>query len=125
MGGIAAAIKSAHSKECEDEARANQGLVRFSVVNGINLAREGDLAGALLWYAEALRLDNAGASQEDIRTRIGSLLEQTPELRRVWFNRNPVWFAQPSPKQDRIARCNRIRPELGARRREPVDDALQ
>jgi WD40 repeat protein/tRNA A-37 threonylcarbamoyl transferase component Bud32 len=84
--------------------RAEERLVRLNVVNGVRLAREGDLAGALLWYTEALRLDKAGPAQEDIhRIRIQSLLQQMPQLQRVWFNRQPVWFAQLSPREDRIA----------------------
>lgn len=84
--------------------RAEERLVRLNVVNGVRLAREGDLAGALLWYTEALRLDRSGPSQEDIhRIRIGSLLQQTPQLRHVWFHKQPVWFAQLSPDQGRLA----------------------
>jgi WD40 repeat protein/serine/threonine protein kinase len=84
--------------------RSEGRLIRLNVANGTRLAREGDLAGALLWYTEALRLDKTGRMQEDIhRIRIGSLLEQTPQLRRVWFNDDPVWLAQLSLKQDRLA----------------------
>jgi WD40 repeat protein len=84
--------------------RAENRLVRLNVVNGIRLAREGDLAGALLWYTEALRLDKFHHGERDThRLRIGSLLEQTPWLQRVWFSPLPVWLAQLSPQEDRLA----------------------
>ncbi len=92
-------------RRAENEAtESRQRLIRVNVVNGTRFAREGDLAGALLWYTEALKLQEGSGPNEEIhRIRIGSLLQEIPQLRRVWLHKQPVWLAQLSPSEDRIA----------------------
>ena len=59
-------------------------LVRLDVANGIRLLDEGDPAGALLWFADALPLVTNNAAEASIhRIRIQQTLDQTPRLLRV------------------------------------------
>jgi WD40 repeat protein/predicted Ser/Thr protein kinase len=99
ISGIVSQWKRAEQKATESQQR----LVRLNVVNGVRFAKEGDLAGALLWYTEALRLNEGLSASDEIRIRIGSLLQEIPQLRRVWFHERPVWLAQLSPTEDLLA----------------------
>jgi eukaryotic-like serine/threonine-protein kinase len=99
-----AGVVSQWTRAERNAAESRQRLTRLNVINGVYLAKEGDLSGALLWYVEALRLDaERNASQDIHRIRIGSILQQTPQLSRVWFHDRAVWLAQLSPKEDRLA----------------------
>jgi WD40 repeat protein/tetratricopeptide (TPR) repeat protein len=60
-------------------------LVRLQVANGARLLDDGDLTGALLWFAEALRLDQGDPPREAVhRIRLGAILAQCPRLAQVW-----------------------------------------
>lgn len=58
-----------------------QNLVRFNVAQGVELMNQGDLAGSLPWFVEALKLDQGRPEREEIhRVRIGAALNQMPRL---------------------------------------------
>jgi WD40 repeat protein len=60
-------------------------LARTSVVHGWHLAERGDLSRALLWFLKALELEDPNsASARTHRTRIASLLQQSPALVHLW-----------------------------------------
>jgi WD40 repeat protein len=100
FGGITSLWQRSERKANESRQR----LVRLNVVNGTRLVREGDQAGGLLWYTEALRLDEGDPAQEEMhRIRLGSLLEQMPHLKKIWIHPNPVWLAQLSPNGGLLA----------------------
>jgi len=81
-----------------------QRLVRSHVDAGTRLMDDGDLFGALLWFAEALRLD-AGtiAGEENHRIRLASVLRQCPKLVGVFAHEGPVNDAAFSPDGYHVA----------------------
>jgi len=76
---------AAHQKE------AIRQLARTSVVHGWHLAERGDLSRALLWFLKALELEGPdAASARTHRTRIASLLQQSPALVHLWTRGAPA-----------------------------------
>jgi tRNA A-37 threonylcarbamoyl transferase component Bud32 len=69
-------------------------LVRLNVATGVRALDDGGGFAALLWFAEALRLD---PSVEAHRCRIAATLRQTPPLVHLWFHDGPVHCAGFSP----------------------------
>ena len=65
--------------ESEREAeRRREQRVRWNVSAGIGLLEEGENFRALLWFIEALRLENGDKAREDVhRRRIASVLQQS------------------------------------------------
>ncbi|MBI5774700.1 MAG: protein kinase [Verrucomicrobia bacterium] len=62
-----------------DESRHH--LLRLNVGNGVRLLDDGDSAGALLWFIEALKLEGGDHDREEsFRIRIGSVLQECPRL---------------------------------------------
>jgi WD40 repeat protein len=81
-----------------------QRLVRSHVDAGSRLMNEGDLFGALLWYAEALRLDAGDIRlEENHRIRIASVLRQCPKLVSVFAHEGPVNDGAFSPDGHHLA----------------------
>src|SRR5262249_50445726 len=78
--------------------RDRQGLVRQNVASGQAVLDDGDWFGALVYYAEALRLDQGRGEREAVhRLRIGSVLKQCPELKQMWVHDRAVREANFSP----------------------------
>jgi WD40 repeat protein/serine/threonine protein kinase len=88
----------------ENAAQSRERLVRLKVASGARLVSDGDFSGALLWFVEALKLDEGKADEEALhRTRIGFVLQQCPRLVQLWFHHQPVWRADFSPDGRRVA----------------------
>lgn len=61
-------------------------LVSSYVANGTHALDGGDAFGALLWYGEALHLDQGDTAREEPhRIRLATLLRRSPKLVQVWF----------------------------------------
>ncbi len=72
-----------------EENRRN--LVRVHVVNGVHRMDEGDGFAALVWFTEALRLDQGRPDREKAhRLRIASVLRQCPKLVELWAHKGAV-----------------------------------
>ncbi len=82
---------------------SRQQLVRLNVSTGNRLVQNGDYFSALLWFTEALRLENGDAAHEDIqRRRFATLLRQSPKLTRLWFHDGFVNSAEFSSSGDKV-----------------------
>jgi WD40 repeat protein/tRNA A-37 threonylcarbamoyl transferase component Bud32 len=97
-----------------------QRLVRMAVANGVRDFEKGDLAIALPWFVEALRIEgtdrrsqrggNHGsttASGPAHRIRFSSALRQVPRLVQVWFHGDTVASAVFSPDGRRVLTASR------------------
>jgi WD40 repeat protein len=83
--------EQARTKENESRER----LVRLNIANGIRLLDDGDSLGSLVWFAEALKLDQGRADPEaNHRLRLASVIRQGPQLLHVWFPGGPVQTAE-------------------------------
>jgi WD40 repeat protein len=93
-------------KQAEGKAEeSRQRLVRLTVAEGARLMDEGNLLGALPWFAEALRLDQGDPGREAIhRIRLGAVLRQCPRLIQVWDETD---LAQFSPDGRRVVTAHR------------------
>ncbi len=81
------------------EARAaREQLLRLSVANGVRLEKQGDLTGALLWFAQSLGLVEGDPDQERVhRLRFASVLQRCPRLLHVLPHTNGVVYGVFSP----------------------------
>ena len=76
------------AQEAAEQGRQRQ--VRLNVDQGTRLMNDGDLAGSLPFFIEALRLDSDDyARAADHRLRLGMLLAQCAKPSRVWFHDLP------------------------------------
>jgi WD40 repeat protein len=83
-------------------------LVRLRVANGVRLMDEGDLSGALLWFADALPLVANRPAEEVIhRIRIQQVLQATPRLLRLMASVGLADHCAWSPDGRRIALATR------------------
>jgi WD40 repeat protein/Flp pilus assembly protein TadD len=91
-------------KEAERQRdSANYHLSRVHITNGLQLL-ENDLMGSLVWFGEALRLDQINPEREEIhRIRLGSFLRYSPTLIQFWSHELPVNYAEFSPDGRKIA----------------------
>jgi WD40 repeat protein/tRNA A-37 threonylcarbamoyl transferase component Bud32 len=70
-------------------------LVRMNVENGNRSMEIGDLTGALPWFAEALRLDrDEPALAATHRRRLGTILNQCPQIDRVFAHEKTILWAE-------------------------------
>jgi WD40 repeat protein/tetratricopeptide (TPR) repeat protein len=77
------AQKQAH--EALDEGTRR--LVRLNVSNGSRLLDDHDYLGAVLWYAEALRLEADGPDRERMhRVRLKAVTDRCPRPAQVWLH---------------------------------------
>jgi len=75
-----------------------QSLIRLHVLQGTRLVDEGDPLRALVWYAEALRLEEGKPGRELAhRVRLATTLRECPRLIQLWFHEGPVQVAVFSP----------------------------
>jgi WD40 repeat protein len=97
VGGVVSHVRISHAlaeatKSAEESRRR---LVRLNVAEGRHALDQGDWPGSLVWYAEALRLDEGNAGREKIhRRRFGAVLRQCPRLLLLGFHDGPVVQAQ-------------------------------
>jgi WD40 repeat protein len=83
---------SAHAGE------SRQRLVQLHVAEGGHALDAGDWGTALIWFTEALRLEQDNPSRQAMhRLRIGAVLGQCPRPIHLWFHDGPVWHAEFSP----------------------------
>ncbi len=83
-------------------------IVRLSVANGVRLMDEGDLSGALLWFADTLPLITNRPAEEAIhRIRIQQVLQATPRLLQVRALTGLPELTAWSPDSRRIAIATR------------------
>jgi len=81
-----------------------QRVVRLDVASGVRLLDEGDPAGSLLWFADALpRVTNSPAEESIHRIRIQQTLNQMPRLAQVMAHEYPVRAMAFSPDGKRFA----------------------
>src|SRR5262249_14639454 len=60
-------------------------LSRLTVASGLRLMDEGDLARSLVWFAEAVKLDQGRPEDEEThRLRFAGVLRQCPRLVQAW-----------------------------------------
>jgi WD40 repeat protein/tRNA A-37 threonylcarbamoyl transferase component Bud32 len=79
-------------------------MVRMNVDNGVRIVDQGDLTGALPWFAEALRLDrNDLAAATTHRLRLGTILTQCPILDGVFAHERMIQWATLDPSGRRLA----------------------
>ena len=81
------------------ERQRTQSLLGEQFVNrGMRLQQDGDISGAALCYAEALRLDQDDANRAEAhRVRLTAALRESPKPRQVWFHDSPIQTAAMSP----------------------------
>ncbi len=78
-------------------------IVRLDIANGVRLLDEGDAAGALLWFADALPLLTDNPAQESIhRIRVRQILKVIPPPRHVLPHEHEVSSAAFSDDGRRI-----------------------
>ncbi len=78
-------------------------LMRSYVDHGVRLMDDGDLMGSLVWFAEALKLDEGNTDREYVhRVRIARVLKECPKLVQLWAHDGPVYYAEFSPACDRV-----------------------
>ena len=78
----------------DTNARENRHrLIRSYVVLGNQLVDEGDPFAAMLWFAEALRLEDNPAQQLNHRVRLSTLLRESPRLLQVFNHGAPLTSA--------------------------------
>jgi WD40 repeat protein/serine/threonine protein kinase/tetratricopeptide (TPR) repeat protein len=101
-----------HAEHLAEESR--QRLVRLHVERGVRLMDSGDLSGAAVVFAEALKLDEGDAAREALhRLRLGAVLPHCPRPTHVWRHDRPVLFAAFSPDGRRVVTADGSRNLVG------------
>ncbi|HXJ59337.1 MAG TPA: protein kinase [Verrucomicrobiae bacterium] len=94
VGGIAWQWRRAQGKANESRTR----LVRQYVMNGNRQVSQGDFAGALSWFAEALKLEaNIPARAEMHRLRLTLAAQRCPKPVQIWSHQAGLNYAEFSP----------------------------
>ncbi len=101
---IAAQHTAEQAQKTAEQAQqtAEESVNRLTVSNGLQLLDDGDLLGALPWFARAFQLDadqkRLTAQREEMhRVRLGALLRLSPRLQEMWFHEGRVTWATYSP----------------------------
>ena len=93
----------ARSRAEELAREVSHQLARQYVDKAAQRLDEGDLFGALVWSAEALRLDEDNpAAAPAQRLRVGSLLQQCPVVRQIFFHKAEVLSVEFSSDGERL-----------------------
>jgi serine/threonine protein kinase/WD40 repeat protein/tetratricopeptide (TPR) repeat protein len=102
--GQRAEAETRSRQQAEADADTNRRLVGHQFVdNGVRLMEQGDLSGAALWFAEALRKDGLDPDRAALhRTRVGAVLHECPRPAHVWFHGSKVHRAAYSPDGARV-----------------------
>ena len=78
-------------------------LAREYVDKGAQLLDTNDYFGSLVWFTEALRLDEGNPDAEALhRVRICAVLQQCPKLRQLFMHRDTVLYLEFSPDGQRL-----------------------
>jgi WD40 repeat protein len=102
-GAVGSAVYQARLSRSLADARGHaeesrRRLVRLHVAQGTHALDQGDWLGSLVWFAEALRLDQGDPDREAMhRTRFGAVGRQCPRLVLIGFHDGPVRQARLSP----------------------------
>ena len=81
-----------------------QRIVRLDVANGVRLLDDGDPAGALLWFADAVSLVTNNPAEESIqRMRLQQTLDYSPRLVNIFPHAANAQCAVFSPDEKQIA----------------------
>jgi WD40 repeat protein len=105
LGGI---ITNARLQRALDAAEAQgaetqRAMVRLHVANGVHRMDEGDGFSALVWFTEALRLDERRPERHHAhRLRIASVLRQCPRLADLWTHKGAVRTVQIGPDSNSV-----------------------
>jgi WD40 repeat protein/serine/threonine protein kinase/Flp pilus assembly protein TadD len=110
-------IAAARDNEAEQRQRAvnsaeesRQRLVRAQVAGGAALMEQGDLHGALPWFAEALRLDASDPARETPhRLRLVAAVKRSPRLIALWSAEGNLGRVVFCPDGRRVATTNSSR----------------
>ena len=87
--------ESEKQTQLAEEARleTRRRMAHANVINGTQLVAEGNLAGALSWFTEALRLDEGIPEREQVhRQRLARVLAACPKPKHVWIQKTPRLF---------------------------------
>ena len=88
------------AEDFAEQSRRRQ--VQLSIENGTRLMDDGDLAGSLPWFVEALRLDAGDPARAEIhRIRLAAILAQCPKPARIWFTDQPFAWPRVQPGRPR------------------------
>jgi WD40 repeat protein/tetratricopeptide (TPR) repeat protein len=99
---VVSAVYGVRTRLAYDEARRR--LSRLDVATGFRHVEDGDLLGALSWFAEAYRLDAGDPRRlEAHRLRINATLGRCPKLVRVWRFEGQVLNVALGPDGDVLA----------------------
>ena len=75
----------------EQRDQARRRLVQLNSANGSRAADAGDVSAAMLWFAEAVKLEADHPTEQGLlRTRLASLAGRHPRLAQVWSAAAPV-----------------------------------
>lgn len=87
--GVIASQQRNEARRQEQQARLR--LVQLNSANGLRAADVGDVSAALLWFAEAAKLEADHPMEQGLlRTRLASLAGRHPRLAQVWSAAAPV-----------------------------------
>jgi len=93
----------ARGETTEQREKLRQQLVRRYVGSGAQLQDDGDWSGALVWFAEALRLEQKDPERAALhRLRLGQVLERCPKTLQIWYPEHLVVDAAFSPDGQRL-----------------------
>ena len=88
---------AAKAKESHDR------LVRMNIAAGNRLVEDGNYLGGLLWFGEALRLEQGDAAREEIhRYRLDAAVRHSPRLVQMFFHEAAVTSVEFSPGGSRL-----------------------
>jgi WD40 repeat protein len=91
------------AEQRKQAAELRQHKVGSYVAYGARALDEGNLLGALPWFAAAFREDNANRHTEPVhRLRLGVLLRQCPTILQMWFADHPRRFAQFAGQENQV-----------------------
>jgi WD40 repeat protein len=100
VGGVLYSLylREALQKEERTAEESRRHLVRVVVTQGAHGLEEGDWLGSLVWFTEALLLDQKDPERVKLhRLRIGTVLGQCPRLKEIWFHEGVVRCTRFSP----------------------------
>ena len=82
-------LQRALNAESASAAESHHRLVRLELAQGNNALEKGDSSLAMLWFADALRLDDRAVAKEH-RIRVEMARLSAPSLRQIWFHGEAV-----------------------------------
>lgn len=103
LAGMNVRLREANGRAAVKAEENRQHLAQFHVARGVELMNQGDLAGALPWFVEALKLDAGRSDREEAhRIRIAAVLNQFPRLVQVCEHATNMSRAQFDPTGQRV-----------------------